>query len=88
MRTMPAAKCARSSVKRVAIGFASRATRLSEHASLTEAMYVEKKHGFCIAVRYGNAEFELRSRDAFVVELEVFRKPRATQGPDNVSREA
>ena len=31
---------------------------------------------------------ELRTRDAFVVESEVFRKPRATQGPDNVSREA
>ena len=51
-------------------------------------MYVEKKHGFCIAVLYGNAEFELRSRDAFVVEREVFRKPRAAQRPDNVSREA
>ena len=68
--------------------FASRATRLSEHASLAEATPVEKRHGFRIAVRYGNAEIELRSRDAFVVEREMFRKPRATQRPDNVSREA
>ena len=67
---------------------ASRAMRFSEHASLTEAIYVENKHGFCIAVRYGNAEIELRSRDAFVVELEMFRESRGSQRPDNVSREA
>ena len=68
--------------------FASRATLFSEHASLTEATPVEKKHGFCIAVRYGNAEFELRSRDAFVVELEMYRESRARKDTDNVSREA
>ena len=68
--------------------FASRATRLSEHASLTEATPVEKKRDCGIAVPHGNATIELRSRDAFVVEREVFRESRARKAPDNVSREA
>ena len=67
---------------------ASRTTRLLEHASLTEATPVEKKRGLRIAVPYGNAQIALRSRDAFVVELEVFRKTGAARRPDNVSREA
>ena len=68
--------------------FAFPPTRCSEHAILTEAISVKKEHDFCIAVPYGNAEFELRSRDAFVVELEMFRESRAARRPINDSREA
>ena len=68
--------------------FASRATRGLVPILLTQATGVEKKRDCCITAPCGNAAIELRSRDAFVVEREMFRKPRATQRSDNVSREA
>ena len=66
----------------------SRATRPFIPAYLTEATEAEKQRGCCIAIPYGNAAIELRSRDAFVVETERDNKSRAPDRADNVSRKA